>query len=67
MATILVKPKNIEEFNLIQEILKKMKISSKVVEDKEFNAETIKAIEAVKSGKTTKVKNSKDLFEQLGI
>lgn len=31
------------------------------------NQDTIKAIEDVKAGRTTKVKNSKDLFKQLGI
>jgi hypothetical protein len=32
-----------------------------------YNAETEKAIKDVKNGKTTKVKSSKELFEQLGI
>ncbi len=34
MATIIVTPKDLAELNLIQEILKKMKISSKVIEEK---------------------------------
>jgi antitoxin component of RelBE/YafQ-DinJ toxin-antitoxin module len=31
------------------------------------NAETLKAIEDAEKGKTTKVKNSKELFKNLGI
>jgi hypothetical protein len=32
-----------------------------------FNAETIKAIEDVEAGRTFKVKNTKDLFKELGL
>lgn len=32
-----------------------------------FNEETIKAIEDVENGKTFKVKNSKELFKELGL
>jgi len=38
-----------------------------IVEENEPNEETIKAIEDVENGKTFKVKNSKQLFEELGI
>jgi antitoxin component of RelBE/YafQ-DinJ toxin-antitoxin module len=35
--------------------------------EKKPNAETIKAIEDVEQGRTIKVKNSKELFKNLGI
>lgn len=38
-----------------------------IVEEKILNEETIKAIEDVENGRTFKVKNSKKLFEELGI
>ena len=38
-----------------------------IVEEKELNEATIKAIEDVEKGKTFKVKNSRELFENLGI
>ena len=38
-----------------------------IVEDKELNKATIKAIKEVENGKTFKVKNSQELFEKLGI
>lgn len=38
-----------------------------IVEENLSNQETIKAIKEVEKGKTFKVKNSKQLFEELGI
>ncbi|SEP72474.1 hypothetical protein SAMN04488097_0443 [Epilithonimonas lactis] len=38
-----------------------------IVDENEPNSATIKAIEDVEKGKTFKVKNSKDLFKELGI
>lgn len=38
-----------------------------IVDENEPNSATIKAIEEVEKGKTFKVKNSKDLFKELGI
>jgi antitoxin component of RelBE/YafQ-DinJ toxin-antitoxin module len=35
--------------------------------EKEFNRETLKALEDVRKGKTFKVKNSEELFKKLGI
>ncbi|MDR0793815.1 MAG: hypothetical protein LBE82_10935 [Chitinophagaceae bacterium] len=35
--------------------------------EKEFNDDTLKALEDVKQGKTFKVKNSEELFKKLGI
>ena len=38
-----------------------------IVDENEPNLATMKAIEEVEKGKTFKVKNSKDLFKELGI
>ena len=38
-----------------------------IVDENEPNSATLKAIEDVEKGKTFKVKNSKDLFKELGI
>ena len=38
-----------------------------IVDENEPNLATVKAIEDVEKGKTFKVKNSKDLFKELGI
>ncbi len=38
-----------------------------IVEENMPNAETVRAIDDVEKGKTFKVKNSKQLFEELGI
>jgi hypothetical protein len=52
-------------------ILELIKVSSEENQGVEIihvpNAETIKAIEDVQKGKTTKVKNSQELFKNLGI
>jgi hypothetical protein len=38
-----------------------------IEKNKEFNDDTIESIEDAKSGKTTKYKNSEELFKKLGI
>ena len=38
-----------------------------IVEEKELNEATIKAIEDVEKGKTFRAKNAQELFENLGI
>lgn len=38
-----------------------------IVVENELNHETLKAIEEVEKGKTFKVKNSQELFKELGI
>lgn len=52
-------------------ILELIKVSSEENQGVEIihvpNVETIKAIEDVQKGKTTKVKNSQELFKNLGI
>ena len=52
-------------FDFIELITKQPGVE--ILEDKIPNEETIKAIEDAYSGKTTKVKNSKELFKNLGI
>lgn len=43
------------------------KNTMEILDQKELNKETIQAIEDVENGKTFKVKNSAQLFEELGI
>ena len=67
MTTILIKPKTKSEYNLLTRLLKKMNIEIQVVEEAMPNYETLKAIEDVESKKGIKTKNSKELFDTLGI
>jgi hypothetical protein len=67
MATIIVKPKTKSEYNLLTRLLKKMNIDMQVVEEPEPNYETKKAMEDVKNHKGIRVKDSKELFDTLGI
>ncbi len=67
MAKIIVKPKNKEEQNFLTRLLKKMDVKAEVVDESLPNEETQKAIEDVENKKGTKVKNSQDLFNKLGI
>ena len=67
MAKIIVKPKNKEEQNFLTRLLKKMNVKAEVVDESLPNKETQKGIEDVENKKGTKVKNSQDLFNKLGI
>ena len=67
MATILIKPKTKSEYNLLTRLLKKMNIEIQVVEESMPNYETLKAIEDVENKKGIRTKNSKELFDNLGI
>jgi hypothetical protein len=49
------------------EFIKTLSFVQLVEPEKKPNAETIKAIEDVEQGRTIKVKNSKELFKNLGI
>lgn len=54
--------------NVILDLIKITAAVKKGVEVvRTFNAETIKAIEDVEAGRTFKVKNTKDLFKELGL
>ncbi|MHC1776763.1 MAG: hypothetical protein AB9834_15280 [Lentimicrobium sp.] len=67
MTTIVIKPKTKEEQELITVLLKKMNIEAEVVEESAFANETRKVMDDVRNKKGTKVKNSDELFNKLGI
>mgnify|MGYP000114252045 CR=1 FL=1 len=67
MTTIVIKPKNKAEEQLLTKLLKKMNVEVQVVEEPIANYETQQAISDVESKKGTKVKDSNELFSQLGI
>jgi transcriptional antiterminator len=67
MTTIVIKPKNKAEKVFLTRLLKKMNIETHLVEEPTPNYETQKAIIAVESRQGTKVKDSKELFSNLGI
>ena len=67
MSKIIVKPKDKEEENFLTRLLKKMNIKTEVIEDDSPNEETRKAMEDVENKKGTRVKDSQDLFNKLGI
>lgn len=67
MTTIVIKPKNRVEALLLTKLLKKINIESHLVEEPVPNYKTKKAISDVESKKGIKVKNSSELFTQLGI
>jgi len=67
MSTIIIKPKSNEEKNFLTRLLKKMNVKTEVIEDDSPNDETRKAMEDVENKKGTRVKDSQDLFNQLGI
>lgn len=65
MVTVRIKSKNKQAKALI-EMLRTFSFVE-VEEERRYNAETEKAIQEVRKGKVIKVKNSEDLFKQLGI
>jgi hypothetical protein len=67
MTTIIIRPKNKAERNLISRLLKKMNIETQIVEEAVPNYETKKAIQDVELQKGTKTENAQDLFSKLGI
>jgi antitoxin component of RelBE/YafQ-DinJ toxin-antitoxin module len=67
MTTIVITPKTKTERDFLTRLLKKMNIDLQVLEDNSPNSETLQAIEDVKLKKGTKVKDSQDLFNSLGI
>jgi hypothetical protein len=67
MTTIIIRPKSSDEKNLITKMLKKMNIEASIVEEPFPNYETQKAISDVENRKGTRVKNSDELFNLLGI
>ncbi|PJB55354.1 MAG: hypothetical protein CO098_16745 [Bacteroidetes bacterium CG_4_9_14_3_um_filter_41_19] len=67
MTSILIKPKTKSEYDLLTRLLKKMQIEIQVVEEPYPNYESLKAIEDVENKKGIRSKNSKELFDSLGI
>jgi len=67
MTTIIIRPKSSDEKNLITKMLKKMNIEASIVEEPFPNYETQKAISEVENKKGSRVKNSDELFNFLGI
>ncbi|MEI8112811.1 MAG: hypothetical protein WCI54_04240 [Bacteroidia bacterium] len=67
MTTIVIRPKNKVEENLLSCLLKKMNIDAQFVEEPVPNFETRKAMNDVELRKGTSVKGSKGLFTKLGI
>jgi len=67
MTTIVIRPKNKAEENLLSRLLKKMNIDTQLVEEPFPNYETEKAMVDVELKKGTAVKDSKELFNKLGI
>lgn len=67
MTLIVIKPKSKSEKNLLTRMLKKMNIDVQVVEEPVPNYETQKAIEDVDNKIGTRVNDSKELFDLLGI
>lgn len=67
MATIIVNPKDLAELNLVQEILKKMKISSKVIEEKSpYSDSFVKKIKKAEKQKGIII-NTDDIWGSLGL
>jgi len=72
MTTIIIKPKSKAEKNLLTRLLKKMNIEAQVVEEPMPNYpmpnyETRKAMQDVENKKGTRLKDSQELFNKLGI
>ena len=67
MTTIIIKIRSKDEKNLLTRLLKKMNIEASVVEEPSPNIETLKAINDVENRKGILTKDSKELFDLLGI
>ena len=67
MTLIVIKPKSKSEKNLLTRMLKKMNIDVQVVEEPVPNYETREAMEDVEKKRGTRVRDSKELFDLLGI
>jgi len=67
MTTIVIKPKNRAEQQLLTKLLKKMNVEVQLVEEPVPNWETQQAMKDAESGKGTRFKNTNELFSHLGI
>ena len=67
MSTIVIKPKTKEEESFLATLLERMNVEAEILEDPQANYSTLNAIRELESGKGQKVKDSDELFSQLGI
>ena len=67
MTTIVIIPKSKAEKEFLTQLLNKMNIESRIVEEASPNCETIKAMEDVKHRKGKSSRDSEELFKHLGI
>lgn len=67
MSTIVIKPKTKEEESFLATLLEKMNVEAHFLEEPHPNYSTLEAIRELESGKGRKVKDSDELFSQLGI
>lgn len=64
MATVIIRNKS-KAAKLMLEYLKTQRYATVIEEDNEPNEVTLRAIEEVKTGQTTKYKNADELIEKL--
>ncbi|MDY0255370.1 MAG: hypothetical protein RBR30_13310 [Tenuifilaceae bacterium] len=67
MSTLIIKAKSEEEHKFLKMLLKKMHIEVKEVDESSPNYSTLEAIEDARQKKGTVVKDSSELFNNLGI
>ena len=67
MKTIVIKPKDKAEETLLTRLLKRMNVEAHLIDEKSPNVLTQQAIEDVENNKGTHVKDSKELFSELGL
>lgn len=67
MATIIKIDSNSKDAKLFLAFARTLRFATVLDDNEELNAEAIKAIEDVEKGKTTKEKNTKELFDNLGV
>lgn len=68
MKTLIINTNSVSDFNLLLELAKRLKLTTKVVEEKEnrYNAETEKAIKEAREDKNMiKAKSVEELFKKL--
>ena len=67
MTTLVIKPKSKEEEDFLTRLFKKMNIEVQLFKEPLPNYETREAMEDVRQRKGTRVKDSNELFNKLGI
>lgn len=67
MTTIVINPKSAEELDFLTKLFQKLNIEARLVNEPTPNVETLSAMLDVAKRKGKQVKDSTELFEQLGI